>query len=174
VLPATTQLEHWDIHGSYGHTDVLLNRPDRAPRSGAQQRADLSRSGHAYGQAGLRFCAACFAESDETLCRTAVSDTAIDFEELLQQGFAHIPLPDAPFAEGGFATPSGKCEFDNPALARLGINTLPDYLPNYEPPDGLPAGHDLAARTQLSQQQLCQCGQSSPHGRAPAAGDAPR
>ncbi|MEG0787965.1 MAG: molybdopterin-dependent oxidoreductase, partial [Comamonas sp.] len=22
VLPATTQLEHWDIHGSYGHTDV--------------------------------------------------------------------------------------------------------------------------------------------------------
>ena len=26
VLPATTQLEHWDIHGSYGHTDVLLNR----------------------------------------------------------------------------------------------------------------------------------------------------
>lgn len=27
VLPATTQLEHWDIHGSYGHTDVLLNRP---------------------------------------------------------------------------------------------------------------------------------------------------
>lgn len=52
----------------------------------------------------------------------------------MERGFAHIPLPDAPFAEGHFATPSGKCEFDNPALARLGINTLPDYLPNYEPP----------------------------------------
>ena len=25
ILPATTQLEHWDIHLSYGHTDVLLN-----------------------------------------------------------------------------------------------------------------------------------------------------
>ena len=52
----------------------------------------------------------------------------------MERGFAHIPLPDAPFAEGHFATPSGKCEFDNPALARLGINTLPDYIPNYEPP----------------------------------------
>jgi len=27
LLPATTQLEHWDVHASYGHTDVLLNRP---------------------------------------------------------------------------------------------------------------------------------------------------
>ena len=52
----------------------------------------------------------------------------------MERGFAHIPLPDAPFAEGRFATPSGKCEFDNPALARLDINTLPDYIPNYEPP----------------------------------------
>ncbi|HEY9028573.1 MAG TPA: hypothetical protein VIP05_30065, partial [Burkholderiaceae bacterium] len=25
VLPATTQLEHWDVHGSYGHTYVLVN-----------------------------------------------------------------------------------------------------------------------------------------------------
>jgi anaerobic selenocysteine-containing dehydrogenase len=25
ILPATTQLEHWDVHLSYGHTDVLLN-----------------------------------------------------------------------------------------------------------------------------------------------------
>jgi anaerobic selenocysteine-containing dehydrogenase len=31
ILPATTQLEHWDIHTSYGHTDVLLNRPAIAP-----------------------------------------------------------------------------------------------------------------------------------------------
>ncbi|MBK6293275.1 MAG: molybdopterin oxidoreductase family protein [Rhodoferax sp.] len=31
LLPATTQLEHWDVHLSYGHTDVLLNRPAIAP-----------------------------------------------------------------------------------------------------------------------------------------------
>ena len=27
VLPATTQLEHWDLHLSYGHHYVTLNRP---------------------------------------------------------------------------------------------------------------------------------------------------
>ena len=31
VLPATTQLEHLDIHTSYGHTDVLVNEPAVAP-----------------------------------------------------------------------------------------------------------------------------------------------
>ena len=34
VLPATTQLEHLDVHLSYGHTDVLLNRPAGARRWG--------------------------------------------------------------------------------------------------------------------------------------------
>ena len=65
----------------------------------------------------------------------------MDFESLLTQGFAHIPVAEAPFAQGGFATPSGKCEFDNPRLAALGINTLPDHVPNYEPPT---AAHPLA------------------------------
>jgi hypothetical protein len=27
VLPATTQLEHWDVHTTYGHTYVLINQP---------------------------------------------------------------------------------------------------------------------------------------------------
>jgi len=27
LLPATTQLEHLDVHKSYGHTDIMLNRP---------------------------------------------------------------------------------------------------------------------------------------------------
>ena len=27
VLPATSQLEHVDIHGSYGHHDVMYNPP---------------------------------------------------------------------------------------------------------------------------------------------------
>jgi anaerobic selenocysteine-containing dehydrogenase len=36
ILPATTQLEHWDIHASYGHTDILLNRPAIAPMGSVQ------------------------------------------------------------------------------------------------------------------------------------------
>ena len=40
-----------------------------------------------------------------------------------------------PFAEGGFATPSGKCEFVSASLEALGVNPLPDYLPNHEQAD---------------------------------------
>lgn len=51
VLPATTQIEHWDIHGSYGHTDVLLNRPAIAPLGQARSNAQIFRdlAAHAGG-----------------------------------------------------------------------------------------------------------------------------
>ncbi len=142
VLPATTQLEHWDIHGSYGHTDVLLNRPAIAPEGQARSNAQIFRDLAAQmAQLDPAFAAPHFSEPDEALCRTALAGTAMDFDNLLAQGFAHIPVAEAPFAQGGFATPSGKCEFDNPRLAALGINTLPDHVPNYEPPT---AAHPLA------------------------------
>ena len=135
VLPATTQLEHWDIHGSYGHTDVLLNRPAIAPEGQARSNAQIFSALAAHmARLDPAFAAPHFHASDEALCRMAVAQTAVNFDALLQHGFARIPLADAPFAEGGFATPSGKCEFDNPLLAQRGINTLPDYLPNYETP----------------------------------------
>ncbi|WP_368923868.1 molybdopterin-dependent oxidoreductase [Comamonas aquatica] len=142
VLPATTQLEHWDIHGSYGHTDVLLNRPAIAPEGQSRSNAQIFRD--LAAQMALldpAFAAPHFSEPDEALCRTALAGTAMDFDALLAQGFAHIPVAEAPFAQGGFATPSGKCEFDNPRLAALGINTLPDHVPNYEAPT---AEHPLA------------------------------
>ncbi|PWB18224.1 molybdopterin oxidoreductase family protein [Comamonas sp. JNW] len=142
VLPATSQLEHWDIHTSYGHTDVLLNRPAIAPlgqaRSNAQIFRDLAAQMARYDSA---FAAPHFADSDEELCRQAVDPTRIPFEQLLDQGFVAQDLPDAPFAEGGFATPSGKCEFHSAALEAMGINPLPDYLPNHELPT---ASHPLA------------------------------
>jgi anaerobic selenocysteine-containing dehydrogenase len=43
VLPATTQLEHWDIHNSYGHTDMLLNRPAIAPMGEAKTNTQIFR-----------------------------------------------------------------------------------------------------------------------------------
>ena len=135
VLPATTQLEHWDIHGSYGHTDVLLNRPAIAPEGQARSNAQIFRDLAAQmALLDAAFAASHFSDSDEALAQQAIAHTAISFDELLERGFATIALPDAPFANGGFTTPSGKCEFDNPALAALGVSTLPDHLPNYEAP----------------------------------------
>ncbi|AEG91940.1 Candidate molybdopterin oxidoreductase [Ramlibacter tataouinensis TTB310] len=127
LLPATTQLEHWDLHLSYGHTDVLLNRPAIAPVGQSRTNTEVFR------QLARRmgFTEDCFADSDEDLCRLAV-DGHFDFELLLAQGFATQAIPDAPFAEGGFPTPSGRCEFFSERLARAGLDGLPDHLPNHE------------------------------------------
>jgi len=128
ILPATTQLEHWDIHTTYGHTDILLNRPAIAPLGQARTNTDIFRG----LAAAMGFTDACFAEDDLTLCRGAF-DARVDFERLLAHGFVSLPTPDAPFAQGGFSTPSGKCEFFSARLAAQGGDGLPDYLPNYEP-----------------------------------------
>jgi anaerobic selenocysteine-containing dehydrogenase len=128
ILPATTQLEHWDVHASYGHTDVLLNRPAIAPLGQARSNAAIFRA----LAARMGFDDPCFLDDDETLCRTAFGDQ-VDFETLLAQGFATLPLPEAPFAEGGFPTPSGRCEFASSRLIAQGHDPLPEHLPNHEP-----------------------------------------
>jgi anaerobic selenocysteine-containing dehydrogenase len=129
ILPATTQLEHWDVHAAYGHTDVLLNRPAIAPmgeaRPNTQVFRDLARR--------MGFLEPCFEEDDAHLCVTAFGDK-VDFGELMEKGFATLHLPDAPFADGGFPTPSGKCEFFSERVAKLGLDGLPDHLGNYEAP----------------------------------------
>ena len=135
ILPATTQLEHWDIHASYGHTDILLNRPAIAPMGECKTNTDIFR---ALAQR-MGFAEPCFEEDDETMCRSAFAATQ-NMEELFAQGFTHLksadgqPLPDAPFAEGGFPSPSGKCEFYSQRLADMGQDGLPDYIANYEVP----------------------------------------
>ncbi|MES2609633.1 MAG: molybdopterin oxidoreductase family protein [Pseudomonadota bacterium] len=127
ILPATTQLEHWDVHLSYGHTDVVLNRPAIAPLGQARSNAQIFRD----LAARMGFTDPCFADSDETLCRQAFGD-AVDFALLESQGFATLAMPDAPFAEGQFPSPSGQCEFYSARLAAQGLDGLPDHLPNYE------------------------------------------
>jgi anaerobic selenocysteine-containing dehydrogenase len=127
ILPATTQLEHWDVHSSYGHTDVLLNRPAIAPLGQAKTNTQIFRE---LAQR-MGFDEPCFKETDETLCRQAFGDQ-VDFEVLLDKGFATISAPDAPFAQGHFPTPSGKCEFFSERLAQQGLDGLPNHVPNYE------------------------------------------
>jgi anaerobic selenocysteine-containing dehydrogenase len=134
LLPATTQLEHWDVHGTYGHTDVVLNKPAITPRGQARTNTDIFRSLARY----MGFEEACFADDDESLCQQALRQPDghefVPFATLTEQGFASIPGPEAPFAHGQFPTPSGRCEFMSERLQALGLDGLPDYLPNYEAP----------------------------------------
>ena len=137
VLPATTQLEHWDIHNSYGHTDMVLNRPAIAPMGEAKTNTQIFR------ELSLRMGLhnPLLQEDDESLCRLALenprnlqSAAPVTWEQLMTDGFAHWPVADAPFAQGGFPTASGKCEFFSERLAALGQDGLPDFIPNYESP----------------------------------------
>jgi anaerobic selenocysteine-containing dehydrogenase len=124
VLPATTQLEHLDVHTAYGHTDVLFNEPAIAPLGQSKPNTQIFRELAAH----MGFTESCFAEDDETLARQAFDWEALGttFEALRGRGWAPLPVPDAPFAEGGFATHNGKAQVDVPGLG------VPDHVPNYE------------------------------------------
>jgi len=129
VLPATTQLEHWDIHTSYGHTDVLLNKPSIAPLGQAKPNTQIFRELAQH----MGFADPCFADDDQTLCKSAFGST-IDYAALERDGFVALPVKDAPFAEGGFPTPSGTCEFVSQRQIAQGQDGLPDHVPNFEVP----------------------------------------
>jgi anaerobic selenocysteine-containing dehydrogenase len=127
LLPATTQLEHWDIHQTYGHTDVLLNRPAIAPVGESKPNTQIFRELAVH----MAYTEPCFLETDESLCRRSYGGT-INFAELQSTGFGSAALPDAPFASGGFLTPSRKCEFFSARVAMQGMDGLPNHLSNYE------------------------------------------
>jgi anaerobic selenocysteine-containing dehydrogenase len=135
VLPATTQLEHLDVHASYGHTYAMFNEPAIAPLGEAKPNTQIFRE----LAARMGFTEPCFADSDETLARAAFHD--IDFDTLREVGWVKLPLPDAPFADGGFPTRNGRVQID---VAGFGV---PDYVPNYESAQSTP---ELAARFPLA------------------------
>jgi len=135
VLPATTQLEHLDVHTSYGHTYVLINHPAVPPQGQALPNTEIFRR----LAATMGLTDPCLADSDEQLARQAVP--SLDFAQLSAQGWVKLPLPERPFAEGGFHTPNGKVMVNAPGLG------LPDYLPPYESRDSAP---DLARQFPLA------------------------
>jgi anaerobic selenocysteine-containing dehydrogenase len=58
----------------------------------------------------------------------------------------NLPPDYAPFAAGGFGTPSGKCELYSERLAKQGLDPLPTYTPPHEDPLTRP---ELAAKYPL-------------------------
>ena len=58
----------------------------------------------------------------------------------------NVPECFAPFADGVFPTPSGKCELYSERMKADGLDPLPTYIPPHEDPQTRP---DLAARYPL-------------------------
>ena len=149
ILPATTQLEHVDIHASYGHLYVLANNPAIAPLGEALPNTEIFRR---LARA-MAYDEPCFAETDEQIAAQAFkregAGADLDWQRLKVSGWQRLALPEtyAPFAEGGFPTPSGRCELVSAAVGRLGLDPVPDYVPPYEGPTSNP---ELAARFPLA------------------------
>ena len=141
VLPATTQLEHYDVHKSYGHLYVLANSPAIAPVGEAKPNSEVFR----LLATRMGFTEACFRDSDEDICRQALESAnprmaGIEWNALKAQGWQRLNLPArfAPFAEGNFPTPSGKCEFWSQTAVDLGLDPLPGYVPPRESAQSAP------------------------------------
>jgi anaerobic selenocysteine-containing dehydrogenase len=150
LLPATTQLEHFDIHGSYGHLYVQTSEPAIAPLAEAKSNNDVFR----LLARALDFEHPLFEISDEQLAAQALdcpgnpAGKGLTLERLQEAGPIRLNLPEnfAPFAEGRFPTPSGKCELFSPQLAAQGLDPLPAYVPPHEDPQTRP---ELAAKYPL-------------------------
>ena len=140
VLPATTQLEHLDIHSSYGHLYWMINNPAIAPIGEARPNSEIFR------QLARRmgFDEPCFDDSDEALAKAALaahpSNAGIEFTRLRDTGWQRLAVPQAyaPFAAGNFPTPSGKCKFFSARLQQQGFDPLPTYHPPRESPATAP------------------------------------
>ncbi len=149
LLPATSQLEHRDVHTTYGHVYAVDNRPAIAPLGEARSNTEVFRA----LARRLGFGHPALYESDEAIAAAAFRAGDARAEGLaagLQaQGWARLALPQpfAPFAEGGFRTPSGKCEFFSESLAREGHDPLPAWHP---PAESVVSNLTLAARYPLA------------------------
>jgi anaerobic selenocysteine-containing dehydrogenase len=147
VLPATTQLEHLDLHKSYGHLYLLASNPAIEPLGEALPNSEIFRR----LAAAMGFTEPCFAETDDELATQAFvregATASFDWERLKRDGWQRldVPQPYAPFAHGGFPTPSGRCEFRSQALADAGLDPMPGYVPPHESADS-----PLAARFPLA------------------------
>jgi anaerobic selenocysteine-containing dehydrogenase len=161
VLPATSQLEHFDVHSAYGHLYVQANEPAIRPLGEAKPNTEVFR----LLAAAMGFEPELFQVSDADLARQALRPVGapngypaaaafdgVSYEALRNNGpiRLNVPADYAPFAQGRFGTPSGLCELYSPREAAAGRDPLPYYRPPHEDPQTRP---ELAARFPL--QMVC-------------------
>lgn len=140
VLPATTFLEHTDLYYAYGHYHLQLARPALQPPGEARSNTEVFRRLAAL----VGFKESCFRDTDDDMIRALLDSghpfiAGITLEQLDHEHSVRLKIGDPflPFANGGFGTPSGKCEFHAETL---------DYQPPLESRLGCP---ELTARYPL-------------------------
>jgi anaerobic selenocysteine-containing dehydrogenase len=151
LLPATTQLEHDDLHKAYGHLYVTYNCHSIEPLGEALPNSEIFRR----IAAAMNFDDPELHESDEELMRAALTGTGevmngVTFEALREHGSVrlNVPSPQLPFRSGTkVPTPSGRIEIESQQIAALGLDPLPTYIAPRESEERAP---ELARRFPLA------------------------
>ncbi|TMD50368.1 MAG: molybdopterin oxidoreductase family protein [Chloroflexi bacterium] len=139
LLPATSQLEHVDLHKPYGHLSLQYNMPAIAPLGEAKSNWDVMRA----LAASMGFDDAWLKEDANEVIRSVLEATAqsnpllagITLERLQVEGSIPLTIPaeqQVPFANGIFHTPSGKVEFYSQQAAAKGYDPVPCWEPEVE------------------------------------------
>src|SRR5205085_2327909 len=133
VLPATSQLEHTDVHKAYGHTWLTYNEPAIAPLGDCKSNWDVMRllaTSMGFNEPWLHEEADVVI--DKVLAATARENPAlrdITAERVRKERTVALALQNStPFLDGQFPTPSGKVEIYSQALEAEGVDPLPGYL----------------------------------------------
>ena len=142
VLPAPTTLEQYDIHKS---VRAPLPQPESAGHRAARRVEVQHRHVPGCWPRVMGLDDPALRDSDEDMARQALRWehphlAGISFDDLQREGTIRLSVPDpfAPFAEGGFPTPSGKCELFSERVAQEGLDPVPDYVPPRESPRSAP------------------------------------
>ncbi|HUP59986.1 MAG TPA: molybdopterin oxidoreductase family protein [Thermoanaerobaculia bacterium] len=146
LLPATTQLEHDELHRAYGHLYVMYNPRAIEPLGEALPNSEVFR--RLAARMGLDDPV--FRASDEEMMREALRGMPFTLEELRERGSIRLDVasPHLPWRTGTrVPTPSGKIEIESERAAAQGLDLLPEYVPPYESEERDPA---LVARYPLA------------------------
>jgi anaerobic selenocysteine-containing dehydrogenase len=125
LLPATTQLEHEDLHKAYGHTYMMYNARAIEPLGACLPNTEIFRR----LAARMRLDHPSLRETDEEMMRQVLRGMPFTLEKLREEGSIRLdlPRPHLPFRTGArVPTPSGKIEIDSASAEELwGVDRVP-------------------------------------------------
>jgi anaerobic selenocysteine-containing dehydrogenase len=130
VLPATSQLEHADLHRAYGHTLIAYNRQAIAPRGECKSNWEVM----TILAKELGLTEPWLRQTPDEIIEDVLAATARHNPRLRGMSLAKLQVNGAvpmqldfetPFEGGSFPTPSGKVELLCPSLAEKGYDPLP-------------------------------------------------
>ncbi len=140
LLPATSQLEHVDLHKAYGHTGLAYNEVAIPAYEEAKSNWDVMRllaREMGFSEPWLQQPAEEVIK--EVLEATSASNkalTGITLESLKETGYQTLQFePRVPFSDGNFPTASGKVVLYSRAMADQGLDPLPGWIDKED--DGL-------------------------------------